>query len=294
MATEEARTDTVAPLDEKLLASPRKRTQQRTGPRLARRHQSVNESLRGLGGRVGPGGSSFGRREGQVAFVLKEDPDLAESLCDRDRRIAEEVFQAPVVILDEPRWEPQEFGGRAYGLLLLEGLLGRRVRVGRAVATELLGPGDIVRPWEEPCQFDVVPPDVSWRVFSRTRTALLDERITRLMGRWPELVVAFSDRLLRRARYAEYVRTASHLRRVEDRLLATLWHLASNWGRVTPRGVRVPFPLTHELLGEIVGAQRPSVTTAIQRLQERNELVRDLAGGYLLTARPHAEKLAGV
>jgi CRP/FNR family cyclic AMP-dependent transcriptional regulator len=290
MAIEEVRTDTVAPLDEKLHASSRKHAEQRTVLRLARRLQSVDESLGGLGGRGQPGASTLGRREGQVAFILKEDPDLAESLSDRDRRIAEEVFQAPVVVLDEPRWEPQEFGGRPYGLLLLEGLLGRRVRVGRAVATELLGPGDIVRPWEEPCKFDVVPPDVSWRVFSPTRTALLDERITRLMGRWPELVVAFSDRLLRRARYAEYVRAVSHLRRVEDRLLATLWHLASNWGRVTPRGVRVPFPLTHELLGEIVGAQRPSVTTAIQRLQERNELVRDFAGRYLLTARPHADE----
>jgi acetylornithine deacetylase/succinyl-diaminopimelate desuccinylase-like protein len=70
------------------------------------------------------------------------------------------------------------------------------------------------------------------------------------------------------------------------KLLATLWHLASNWGRVTPEGVYIPFRLTHEVLGEILGAKRPSVTTAMTQLQRRGEIAIGAGGGYLLKGNP--------
>jgi CRP-like cAMP-binding protein len=78
----------------------------------------------------------------------------------------------------------------------------------------------------------------------------------------------------------------SHLTRVEDKLLATLWHLAGSWGRVTADGVTMPFRLTHEVLGEIIGAQRPSVTQAMGQLQQRGEVIRMADGRYLLTGEP--------
>jgi Crp-like helix-turn-helix domain len=63
--------------------------------------------------------------------------------------------------------------------------------------------------------------------------------------------------------------------RVDDRLLATLWHLASMWGRVIPQGTVVPFRLTHEMLASIVGAQRPTTTVAIHSLVQQRRLARD-------------------
>ncbi len=220
----------------------------------------------------------------EMSLIFREDPDLAGSLSEGDRAIAENVFRAAAITVFGARWEPPELDDQtSYGLLILDGLLGRRVRVGDATATELLSFGDILRPWDEPFKWEAAPPDSEFRVLSTARIAILDERITRLIGRWPELVVSFSGRLLRRARNAEYVMAVSHLRRVEDRLLATLWHLASNWGRVTPSGVRVPFALTHELLGEIIGARRPSVTAAMKQLQQRNQVTRAPEGGYILT-----------
>ena len=50
------------------------------------------------------------------------------------------------------------------------------------------------------------------------------------------------------------------------RLLLLLWHLAARWGKVEPGGVRLPLPLTHLLLGRLVGAERPSVSHALKRL----------------------------
>lgn len=219
--------------------------------------------------------------------ILEAEPDLAEGLSPEDRRSAVRAFRAPVIFAGRPRWEPPAYDPeRTYGLLVLDGLLGRRVKVGPAVAMELLSCGDILRPWDEPALWELVPPELDWRVFRPTRLAVLDERITTLIGRRPQLVINFSGRLLRRARSVSYLMAITHQTRVEDKLLATLWHLASTWGRVTREGVMVPFRLTHEVLGEILGAQRPSVTTALGRLQEAGQVRRAPEGGYLLLQDP--------
>jgi hypothetical protein len=225
--------------------------------------------------------------ERRFAYILKEDPDLAQGLTDEDRRVAAEVLRAPVMFVRSPRWTPPEsMPANCLGLLVLDGLLGRRLRVGPAVATELLSYGDILRPWDQPAAWNLIPPELDWRVFRPARLAVLDERVTNLICRRAELVNAFTSRLLRRAHYGQYLMAISHLTRVEDKLLATLWHIASSWGRVTPHGVTIPFRLTHEVLGEILGAQRPSVTQAMGQLQQRNEVVRAADGRYVLTGDP--------
>lgn len=227
------------------------------------------------------------RPQQEISFILEEDPDLAEDLPPPARRAATEAFRARVVVAERPAWEPPRLEPRTtYGLLVLDGLLGRRVRVGSALSTELLGCGDILRPWEEPSLWHLIPPEFEWRVFRPTRLAILDERITRLIGRRPELIISFSGRAFRRARYAEYIMAVTRFRHVEHRLLATLWHIASNWGYVTPEGVGMPFQLTHAVLGEIVGARRPSVTTALQGLQQRGHITPIPTGGYLLAGHP--------
>jgi hypothetical protein len=232
--------------------------------------------------------SPDGRRRGQqVAFILAEDPELGEGLPPNVRRAATDALRARVILVNRPRWQPPDLDARtSYGLLVLDGLIGRRIRIGRAVSTELLSAGDILRPWEEPCLWSLIPPEVDWRVFRPTRVAILDERITKIICARPELVIAFSGRLFRRARHAEYIMAISHLPKVEHKLLATLWHLASNWGRVTPQGVYIPFRLTHEVLGEILGAKRPSVTTAMAQLQRRGDVAIGAGGGYLLKGNP--------
>lgn len=223
----------------------------------------------------------------EVTFILQEDPDLAEGLPAQVRRAATDALRAHVIVAERPTWEPPRLDPEtSYGLLVLDGLLGRRVRVGRAVSTELLGSGDILRPWVEPCLWNLIPPKFEWRVFRPTRLAVLDARITRLIGQRPELIISFSGRVFRRAQYAEYIMAVTRFRHVEHRLLATLWHLASNWGYVTPEGVGMPFHLTHEVLGEIIGARRPSVTTAMQRLQRRGHIAPALNGGYVLAGDP--------
>ncbi len=205
---------------------------------------------------------------------------------------ATRALVAPALSLSGPRWEPpvtEQEPHTAYGILVLDGLLGRRLRVGRSVATELLSCGDVLRPWEEPQLLGMTEFSLEWRVFHPARVALLDGRVTTLIGRRPQLVVNFSSRLLRRARSATYLMAISHQTRVEDRLMQTLWYLANSWGRVTPRGVRIPFRITHEVLSEILGAQRPSVTTAFRKLVDQGRVTREADGSFLLLRQPSPE-----
>jgi hypothetical protein len=219
--------------------------------------------------------------------VLREDPDLAIGLSETDRRAAVSLFRAPVIQATGQRWTAPHYDpARTFGLLILDGLLGRRVRVGRTIGTELLGVGDILRPWDDAYPLELIPATLDWRVFSPTRLAVLDDRLTTLIGRRAQLTINFSGRIMRQARRATYLMVVSHLPRIEDRVLATLWHIASTCGKVTPEGVSIPFRITHEVLGEIVGAHRPSVTVAIQTLEGRGKLIRAASNGFILTGEP--------
>jgi CRP/FNR family transcriptional regulator, cyclic AMP receptor protein len=50
--------------------------------------------------------------------------------------------------------------------------------------------------------------------------------------------------------------------------------------------VHVPLKLTHQLLGRVVGAQRPSVTTALKQLMEEGSVSRRDDGTWLLHGDP--------
>ncbi|HTP20702.1 MAG TPA: helix-turn-helix domain-containing protein [Solirubrobacteraceae bacterium] len=228
-----------------------------------------------------------GRRvPGRVIQLLVEDPDLGEHMPPDARRQATEVVRARVFTVPKGIWEPPAIDHGATGLLLLEGLMVRTLEVGSVSSSEIVGPTDIIRPWENDLIPALVPALTKWRVLEAAQVALLDGRVTALLGRWPELSAAVSGRLLRRARSLAYLMAAQHFVRVEHRLLATLWHLAAMWGRVTPRGTLVPFRLTHEMLAGIIGAQRPTTTMAIRSLTEQGRLLRDDKRCYVLLGDP--------
>ena len=73
---------------------------------------------------------------------------------------------------------------------------------------------------------------------------------------------------------------------VETRLLVLFWHLAERWGRVTPKGIVLPLGLTHQLLGQLVGCRRASVTTALKAVTRSGLVVRLGDGGWLLRGEP--------
>jgi CRP/FNR family cyclic AMP-dependent transcriptional regulator len=151
------------------------------------------------------------------------------------------------------------------GLLVLSGVIATGVRVGDRVASELLGVGDLLEPDEVECD-ELVACMTEWRALEPTRLAMLDGAFADRIRPWPQLTQALLRRVERRAHSLNVQRAIASQPRLELRLTLLLWHLASRWGRVEPGGIRLPLPLTHQLLGRLIGAERPSVSHALARL----------------------------
>jgi CRP-like cAMP-binding protein len=66
----------------------------------------------------------------------------------------------------------------------------------------------------------------------------------------------------------------AHLHHI-DRVRQKLIQLAQDHGRVGRDGIRLDFPLTHDLLGEMTGSARETVTRALDELQREGFVVRN-------------------
>ena len=184
-------------------------------------------------------------------------------------------------------WVPSGYTGTSssIGLLVIDGVIARDIRIAGRWCSELLGPGDLLRPWDQDASDDSIESASAWNVLERTRLAVLDERFARVACRWPQLMASLVGRTVRRSRWMAIMLAISNLTRVDERVVALMWHLADRWGRVTPGGVVVPVPLTHEMIGKLVGAHRPSVTSALGELQRQGTLTR-ADGGWRLHGEP--------
>lgn len=220
--------------------------------------------------------------------ILELDADLAEAVAPDERALATRYATAPLFALDAGGWwpeDPPEAG--TVGLLVLEGVLMRSVTVSGRTTSELLGEGDLLRPWDHDAGGANVPLDWRWTVLVPARLAILDERFGRVVSRWPGLLEALVERALRRSRALAFQLTLTQVKRVEDRLDLLLWSLAERWGRVGTDGVLVPLRLTHEALALLIGAQRPTVTTALGALARAGRVTRH-EQGWLLQGAPAA------
>src|SRR4051794_4869475 len=210
--------------------------------------------------------------------VVDALPELAHDLDAEQQRLARQYALATVETLKPGLWQPREElqpEPGHLGLLVLDGLLTRDVVLGETLATELVGRGDILRPVDHDGQDAPVPFDVEWRGLEPTEIAILDRSFAKVIGHWPEGMEVLMRGAVRRAQSLAVVLAVSHLRRVDVRLLVIMWSLADRWGKVTPEGVHLPLRLTHQTLGRLVGAQRPSVTTALKQLAEEGRLTRE-------------------
>jgi hypothetical protein len=219
--------------------------------------------------------------------LLDADEALGCAVEPSTRAEAGPACLANVSWLDPGAWQPRDdLGGPGWiGLLVLEGFVVRHVDVVGRPATELLGRGDLLRPWE-PDRTAPFSSGVRWQVLEPCRMALLDERVCAVIGRWPDLVAAIVGRALARSREQAIALAAGQIPSMRLRLLVVLWHIAERWGRPHPDGTVVPVRLTHELLGNLTSAQRPSVSHALTALRSRDFVDRTPDGLFVLLGDP--------
>jgi CRP/FNR family transcriptional regulator, cyclic AMP receptor protein len=177
-----------------------------------------------------------------------------------------------------------------FGLLILDGVLMRQVEIAGGSCGELVGPGDVLRPWLDCGDSSTLPTRAVWRALVQSSVAVLDDDFTHAVRLWPQVPAALMDRLLMRTRWLEFQLTICRRKPVAERLHVMLWQFAYRWGTVTPDGVALPVPLTHQLLADVVGAERPTVTSALGSLQKDGLIQRIFGGGprWLLVGEPPA------
>jgi CRP/FNR family transcriptional regulator, cyclic AMP receptor protein len=200
-------------------------------------------------------------------YLLDLDVDLAEELDVRMRLAARPAvtavtFEAEAGQLKLSDWLVLSAPGP--GLLVLDGVMAVNVQVGDRICAELVGAGDLIQPWH--CEDAELVCEIGWRALRATRFAMLDAAFAERVQPWPQITLALLRRAGRRTRRLNVQRAIAAQPRLEVRLALVLWHLAARWGKVEPGGVRLSLPLTHQLLGCLIGAERPSVSHALARL----------------------------
>ena len=188
-----------------------------------------------------------------------------------------------------PTWDPTELSRTAdagwLGWLVVSGVLIRMVDVGGRTACEVLGPGDLIRPWDADGEYEPIVVGLRWRVPGSAELALLDGSFAARISPWPRITAELVSRVARRARALTFNQAASHLSHADDRLLITFSVLGERWGRMNHEGIVITLPLTHETLAMMIGVRRPTATIAVKRLTDAGLLERRGAAHWLLTKR---------
>ena len=211
-----------------------------------------------------------------VAGVLRADPALARQLTPADLPRATRQAVAPVVSLPKGIFWPQKrfpSSNDILGMLVLDGMLLRGVAVTDRPTVEVLGPGDIFRPFEVDRDSDAtVSGELRWWALRPATIAVLDAGFTRRMCDYPPVIAELAGRLSRRSTASSVRLAIAAEPRLSLRLHRSLWQLADRFGETQTDGVVLRVPLCHALLSWIVGARRPAVSRAINELERAGRM----------------------
>jgi CRP/FNR family cyclic AMP-dependent transcriptional regulator len=219
--------------------------------------------------------------------LLSLDPDLGlflspERLEAADRELVVSVADlAPGPCVRDPFRGARSAGN--IGVLVVSGAIVREIRVHEAPSAELFGPGDIIRPGDSTSPLPPRPASMSWSTLGGASVALMGGRTAMHLRRYPEVMAVVLDRLNARAERLAVTQAISQITGVDTRVETMLWHLSERWGRVGRDGVIVPLALSHRMLGSLIGARRPTVSTAVSRLADAGRVTRRKDGMWVLS-----------
>jgi len=226
--------------------------------------------------------------------LLDVDPDFEQLLPVEEREVAGKL-RLPVyrVLAGDEGADVGELLAqtRAFGAIVLDGMLVQRLRVADQVGLRLLGAGDLV----------IRTPDANLIVLAESevlgtpesRLALLDETVLFAVRRWPAIAVRLLERYADQSQTLAAQLVIGQMPRVDRRLMALMWLLADRWGRVTKSGTHLPLNLTHGTLGALIGARRSTVTLALGELVERGSLAKRQNGWLVIEPPPQPTRAPG-
>ncbi|HKO26427.1 MAG TPA: Crp/Fnr family transcriptional regulator [Solirubrobacteraceae bacterium] len=218
--------------------------------------------------------------------LLDVEPDLGCGIEPQDWEAARQATRATLIRIDPAESTlPMRAGdtGNVIGLIVHNCMINREIVLGEHVTFELLTPGDVLLlPAADPDDLDL-DGRVTLTALNSAELIVLSKPFIHAAARWPSLLTNLHRRLeAQRHRFA-LQGLAAHLPRAEDRLLLTLWILTQRFGRVTPEGTVLRLSLSHEDLGRLAAARRPTITLALRSLE---------TAGYV-DRRPHGHLTLG-
>jgi len=148
----------------------------------------------------------------------------------------------------------------------------------RRMILAVAGPGAVLLPPGRDERLEALADSWLTAITPAARASLLelpDARDTLLDG--------LADELRERQESLAHFSSVRHVDRVRDKLL----QLARSHGKVVPGGIRLDLPLTHELVGEMVGSARETVTWAFAQLAREGFVSRE-GRYYRLAVSPEA------
>jgi CRP/FNR family transcriptional regulator, cyclic AMP receptor protein len=224
------------------------------------------------------------RSSASTIRLLAAAPDLADYLTHEEREEAERIALPTVSVSGRVQMPELLVDSNAFSALVIDGMLLRQLRIGEQPTLRIFGPGELVAIGVAPSSALLVESEC--RAVDPTRLAMLGIEFLASARRWPRLIAGLHARMSDGQERLATQLVISQLPRVQDRVLAMLWLLAESWGRVTSAGTALSLSLTHESLGALVGARRPTVTLALRELTERGALVHQDRSWLLLEPPP--------
>ena len=226
------------------------------------------------------------RRDGAdgAAPLLSLDPQLGAGLSRTQRAHAKRELIARTTLLRPGDSGSELFRTGLFGALVIEGALVHRVWTNRGRSLEVLVKGDLLRPWQE---------DSGWVVESRieavveSHIAVIDRFASDSLCKYPPVIEALLERAFRRIRGMATQATFDSRAGMDQRVLFSMWYLAERCGERGDDGVTIPFPLTHQMIADLLGAQRTSVSAAISRLSADGMMSRTDGRGWILHPGSH-------
>lgn len=222
--------------------------------------------------------------------LLDADPDLAARLPPAEAALAAARSTVTTFALGRAGSSPYE--GFTFGedqdlcLVVLSGVLVRRIDLDGHGTIELLGQGDVLRPCVTGGE-ETVTAGASWRVLDPVWLAILDLEFWARLSPWPRISIALLDRVVQRSRALHIQLAIVQVQQLPRRLLLLLWQLADRFGWVGSQGVvRLPLRLTHTVLAELASARRPSISSALKQLTSDGSVVRRADGTLELHGGP--------
>lgn len=203
-------------------------------------------------------------------------PDVMSSIPEDDRALAERALLAPRLsardkdLVDVLAAAPRD----AFGFFLVEGVVLKETTLATRSALELLNAGDILAPVLGEARQRGSRAVSRYVAQGPVTLAVLGDRFRAASRRWPQVGDDLHDRLARQTHRASAHVAMLHASRVEERIVLLFEDLGERCGRMTTDGVVIDISLTHDIIGRLVGAQRPTVTLALQTLAGAGVLCR--------------------